>query len=182
MVKNKKLSKKTIILLSIVVGVVLVGGAYAAIQYRDSNNDSSPSQETINYGPPTEEEKQQAADNKNRIVAEDEKLKTQPQQAPGTQKTVKPVLTAGQYNDQVEVSGYMTTLFEDGGTCTATLTQNGQTVTKKSIGVKEGSSTYCPQIIIKTSELPSRADWSVVLNYNSATATGASDSKIVSVK
>lgn len=181
MKKLKRLSTKKKVLIAL-VGLVLVAGAgYAFMRYRDNN---SGEEGTINYGPPTEQEKQQAEDNKD-AVAERIKLEneaTQNPPSPNNKKSVTPIITHAAENDgQIHINAYVPGIFEEGGTCTATLTKDGATVTANSAGFGNVSTTGCTPIHIPRGEFSSSGDWKLVLSYSSNTAQGNSDSKTVRV-
>jgi cytoskeletal protein RodZ len=176
--KHFVLSKKVAL---IALAVILVGGGVAYITVKRHEAQQTPNS-PINLKPATKQDKQRAEDNKSRIVKEETSQNSQPQTT-NTKKSVTPTITyAGQYGDSVEVGGYVSGIFEDGGTCTATFTQNGASITKTSSGVENANSVSCPAITAKAEEFSPRGTWKVTLSYSSATASGVSESRNIEVK
>ena len=89
---------------------------------------------------------------------------------PGSKKQVTPVITNA---SQEQINAYVPGVFEEGGSCTATLTKGNKTVTKTSTGFQNVSYTSCAPINI-SGQLTERGTWSLVLSYNSTTAEGKS--------
>lgn len=173
--KKIRLTKKTAVIAAAAVITLGVGGFYV---YKTQIADPGPQPvNPINYDPPTEEEKKQAEDNKQRIVDE--------QNAPKTtgKKEVTPVITnASQLTQTITINAYVSGIFEDGGTCTATITQGSQTLVKTSQSFANASTTDCSPIRIDRSEFPSGGDWQVVIAYDSSAATGRSQSKTLALQ
>jgi hypothetical protein len=80
----------------------------------------------------------------------------------------------------VLIGGYVTGVLEDGGTCTATLTQGGRSVTGTSVSSADARTTACAEIQIPGSSLGSGA-WSAVLSYQSPRGTGEAQPVTVEV-
>jgi hypothetical protein len=124
-----------------------------------------------NLAAATQEEKQQAADNKDRIV-EEQNNQSQPTQSTSTPTPAKKQVTVTITNTKGNtVNAYVSGVFEDGGTCTATFTQGSTVETGTSTGFKNVSYTQCAPI---TYNLPNDGTWSVVVSYSSAAAEGTS--------
>lgn len=81
-----------------------------------------------------------------------------------------PGIAAGTF----DISGFVPVVVEDEGECTFTLTSGSQTVTKKSTGLADASSTTCGQVTVAGSEISS-GTWSVTLRYTSALYSGTSE-------
>lgn len=142
------------------------------------NDDASG----INYGPPTEEEIEETEDFKDSLPGQTTPPPTPP--PAGQKKTVTPIISSwGQVPDTkaVEVSGYINNLLENGGTCTAALALNGQTVTASRSATANAQNTSCGFISIDRSQL-SPGTWTVTLSYSSATAEGSSQSVALEVQ
>jgi len=175
----RAITNKKILIPSIIAVVALAGGG---VYYLKNRADEPKPTAFVNLDPPTEEEKQQAEDNKDRIVKEQEEQASQPPPSNGGPKSVTPVITSAElYNGAIEVSGFVPGVFEDGGTCTATLTKGSSKITKQVQGVKNVSNTQCNGFSVPASEL-SAGTWSVTLAYSSATAQGSSAASTVEVK
>jgi hypothetical protein len=169
------------------IAILIVGTASLWWVQQDSKTSSQQtakvegSQEDINFDPPTKEEKEGNDQNKTAIEQRD-KLE-QPGTSPAQTREVKPTITfADQYGTQVEVGGYVNSVVEDGGTCTARFTRGSSSFSKTSVGVRNASSTNCPVITADVSEFSSKGTWSVVLSYASSSVAGSSDSKNLEVK
>ncbi len=87
-----------------------------------------------------------------------------------SKKQVTPVITNA---SQEQINAYVPGVFEEGGSCTATLTKNNKTVTKTSTGFQNVSYTSCAPINI-SGQLTERGIWSLILSYNSTTVEGKS--------
>jgi hypothetical protein len=81
---------------------------------------------------------------------------------------------------QVQVGGYVAGVIEDGGTCTLTLTKDGQTVTGRSEAVADASTTACGAVTVPGDQV-SDGTWSARLAYESAAHVGTSDAWDVEV-
>ncbi len=72
----------------------------------------------------------------------------------------------------VEVNGFVSGVVESGGTCQATLTLNGVTVTGQVRGQADATTTVCPEIVLSDPRL-TPGTWKLVLSYRSATSSGS---------
>lgn len=166
--RNKSKKKKVIIF--IVVLVLLAGGAYAFMRDTSVRNSDTPAEEesdTINFTPATDEEKQETEDNKQRIINEQENATPPP--ADGSRRQVGVTVTSADANAVfVNVSG----VIEDDGTCTATFTRSGTTVTHSGAGIANVSYTQCS---VRPSTPLSSGNWQVVVTYTSPNAEGRSE-------
>lgn len=187
MVRKQKRSKnKKIIILS---ALLIVALAAAAFLYMRSRNDNSPqtqtpNAETVDLSPATDEDKARADQNKQAIVDQEEALKNQ---KPSTSKrSVKPVITsAGQQStgSAVKIRGYVPDTFEEGGTCTVTLSRNGSTsITRSVTAVTNVNAVDCPVTSINASDFPQKGSWTATITYTSASASGTSDGWQLEVK
>lgn len=174
MVKARSTKKRNIII-ALVILIVLAGAGFAYAQTRndseskkDSNNKS---QNDINFDPPTEQDKKDAEANKDRLVKEQQEIDNNNNSS--GKKSVQPTIS---YVDRYVINAYVTGIFEENGTCTATLTNGGQTITKTSTGFGNASYTQCSPIELNDANL-GNGIWTVKVNYSSATAEGNSEAK-----
>jgi hypothetical protein len=72
-----------------------------------------------------------------------------------------------------QVRGYAAGVVEDGGTCTLTLTKDGQQVTQGSEAMPDASTTTCGAVAVAGNRLGA-GTWEAVLSYDSATSSGSS--------
>ena len=134
--------------------------------------------EPVNLEPPTEQDLQ-AVDQQKQDIVKDGQATTPP---PSTGNTVTPVVTGGYYNPNVEVSGRIPGIFEEGGTCTFTLSKGPHTVQRETSGFKDYRDTLCTPIAVPRSEFPEAGDWTVNVSYISTTSSGSSSSIVIRVE
>ena len=159
--------------LAIVIALLLLtGGVYFAL-IRSNTSPSTENidsvtikeDESVNLAPPTEKERQEAERHK-------ENLANEPAPPPTTttgKRQVTPIITNADVN---EVNAYVTGIFEEGGTCTATLTKGPKKVTRSSTGFQNASYTSCAPIDVSGSLEP--GTWTAVVTYTSASSEGKS--------
>ena len=188
----KKLSKtplKKLVLLGLLIlfGVagILWGFDKAGVinlPFLSNNGTTTDITNGINYGPPTKQEKQDTEEFKKDLTNQDSNNETPT--TPGQKQTVTPIISSwGQVSStqNVEVSGYVTGVYENGGTCTANLEKDGQTVSQSQAATLNAQSISCGFISIDRSRL-SAGSWKTTLSYSSAAAEGTSQSLTVEVK
>jgi hypothetical protein len=73
-----------------------------------------------------------------------------------------------------EVSGFVSGVIEDGGTCRVTMTHDGETVTAEREGLADATTTACGVIEIGDPDMAS-GWWDAVLSYESPTSSGESE-------
>ncbi len=180
-IKNK--SKLTIIVFVVLIILSIGGGAYS-FQKMHTNNKPLPAPSTArsdpNLNPPTKEDQQRADKNKQDII-NSTAVDTKP--AVNGKTAVKPTITyAATYGDSVEVGAYVSGIFEDNGSCTATFS-NGNTRLEKQVSAVKGSSVVnCPAMSLPSSSFSPKGTWSVVVSYNSTAAVGESAPRQLEVK
>lgn len=180
--KNKKVShKKTYILVAVALFIV-AGAAIMAFRQFTKNDQPSAStvrtseRDTINFDPPTQEE-QEAGDKKKEEITKE----PAPSTPPPAGGTADVLITYGDvYNDKVEVAAYITNVFEEGGTCKLTLKKGTTERTTTTQGVKNVSTTNCPAMAIATNTL-SPGVWTATVTYTSATLSGTSKAKDITI-
>lgn len=181
MVKNKKLlGKKFIIIAALVVTVLAVGFYVGQDDFRKgssaSERDISSQVNKVDYGPPTEEEAS-AGDKQKRENIQRNQLEENTSK-PNSAQVV--LVDASQYGDTIEIRSYVANVFEDGGTCTAIVTKNGEPqITKSSTGFRDAKTTQCGTITIPRTALSSSGSWQVIVKYESSSASGQSSSSII---
>lgn len=78
-----------------------------------------------------------------------------------------------------QLSGVVTDVIEDGGTCTFTLRKGAVAIQRQQPGAADATSTSCGTVEVPAAEL-SAGTWDASLTYTSATGTGSSaTSKVV---
>ncbi|MFO0920846.1 MAG: hypothetical protein U0451_04210 [Candidatus Saccharimonadales bacterium] len=174
---NKNQNPKKIMIIVLVSTLVFVGVTllYVYIQKKPSPNNEIKPVNTINYSPPTKEELKETETFKNNQPSTEEP--TNPS------SHVTPIISyAGQFDSLVELSGFIPSKIEDGGTCTAIFSNDKAVVTKTSSAVKDATTTRCSLISFPTTELTPKGNWNVVLQYKSTSSQGTSSSTNFEVK
>jgi hypothetical protein len=167
--------------LAVVLVVAALGAGAFVLKDHSKNSDSKISEKpravnSVDYSGPTEEEVASGDKQKAENVERD----NQPNTPPHTANVV--VVDGSQYNDTVEVRAYISNIYEDGGECTATLTNNGPTITETSKAFKDATTTQCGTIDIPRSKFATAGDWQLLVTYSSASVTGTAAAKTVTIK
>jgi len=166
-VKNKRLAL-------LIVAVVVAGALLWYWHTRDNSTStsggySSPQTSNgINYGPPTATEKQDSQDAKSRDLENSNSTPPVVDSSGKKQVTVQ-IISANRTSIKANIVG----VFEDGGTCTATLSKGGQTKTFTSSGIASSNYTQCEPIALTGI---TESGWSAVVSYSSSTSAGQSPS------
>lgn len=182
MAKNKKQSlslqknsKRPVMLWGSVLIIICILAflGYLAFNRGSVNNEltGTTAEPYINLDPPTETDKLEADQNKERLTQTKEVEESDIPSNSSQKKSVKPTITEASRNT---VRGYVTGIFEEGGTCTANFTKDGQTLTKTSEGFQNASYTQCAPIDF-ASDFLSSGKWAVKLTYSSSVSAGESD-------
>jgi hypothetical protein len=187
--KSKKLyPKKALVILAVLIltgflVLVLEKTGVINLYERNTNNLPEAQQDAINYGPATEEEKNAAEDNKQRLTIEQQQNQTQPQQPTGDQKiSVTPVFGYIEISEsQINSNGFITTMIEEGGTCTLTLKKDGVTKQTSNTSLADAQSTVCGLMQISTDGL-SIGNWTATISYSSDKYEGVSEERLVKVE
>ena len=165
-----------VVLALVALAIILLGRG----QSKNSIEQRPPN--TVDYGPPSEEEKKETE------AFKEEQQKGTPQPTPppsnGKQSVTPTISYVGQYDAAIEASAFVSTIFEDGGICTLTLTHNGQSVTKTSPASKDAKTTRCELFAFDAKELRQKGagTWTATVSYESATAKGTSQPSEFEVK
>lgn len=185
-IKKTRKNKKIKVLLIISLVFVLTGTIYFFAQRQNQSSKEQTvatedrSSTDIDLSPATEEDKKRADENKEKIVQD---IETQKSSEPSTNlKKVSPIITyAGQYGDIVEVGGNVNTL-EDNGKCIAVFSNSSSSFERQVTAIRDAQSVNCPVISVPVKDFNPKGTWSVVLKYQSTTASGTSEIKNIEVK
>ena len=187
--KTKRITnKKKILFLSLAVILIASAGGAHALYSRKENakkkstdvSQNNPPASGINLDPPTEEEKRETENHKQELKKKLGDGNITPTPQPDSQAAV--IMTYATYTNQgVEVGGFVSNIFEDGGTCTLTLTKGSLKATGTSQGFADVNKTTCQVIIINRNQLDEPGEWTAVLSYKSSKAEGSSSPKTISV-
>lgn len=170
----KLLNKKVLVI--VVIALLLGAGA---VGYKLTRNDSAAGTSggsKVNLKPATESEKKETEAHKDELAKNSGN--TSNPSSTDSRKAVTPVITRAA---QDVVNAYVSGIFEEGGRCTATFTQDSRSFSKTSKGVQNASYTQCEPIFLSKTDFPSTGTWSVVVKYESATALGASQAAQLTV-
>ena len=189
---SRKPSHKVAIISIIVVVLLLAGGAFYHFHNASSPKPTTSTGSTINYGPPTDAQKSDAQRHKDQLAnnAQNNNSQTgvgtdQGSTSPASKRQVTPLISSwGKNPDDTQnfyVNGFVPNLVEDGGTCTLTMTKNGQTVTQTKAAVINATNTSCGEIAVPYASLGKGTTWQANLRYSSATAEGTSATTSVEV-
>lgn len=184
-IKSKKIKSNTKTLLLVLV-ILLIGSTYYILA--NDNSDYSdilgvnptPTVDFINLDPPTQQDKQEVEQNKQEILKPEKDKVSQPE--PTKTNATMIITYAGQYNGVIEAASIVQGIFEDGGVCTYTLTNQTQSIQKVSTGVANVSNTLCPAISIERSEVNSFGLWVMSVTYVSNTITATSNLVEIEIK
>jgi cytoskeletal protein RodZ len=179
--KNKKSYKKLIVLIAIIL-VLLAGASYVALahpfnrQQTTTSPENSPTRpvNSVDYNPPTEQNKQDSQDAKQRDI-------NQQQNNPPTNPSITVTIArAGQTGAGQPLSVRTTIGGITNGTCNATLTSNGQTVTGSGTVTLTGTSYAC-NIDIPTSSFPTGGQWQLSITATNGSATSPAATQTVTI-
>jgi hypothetical protein len=171
---NKMLKTTKAKLIVVVIAVVLLVAGVRAFRggndaqksgvVTPATSSQTPNGAQPNLNPPTEAEKNATEAHKDALVQ---------QEASGNKTTssVTPIITSASTNG---VNGFVSGVFEDGGTCTFAFTKNSETFTKTTAGFKNATSTNCTPLSLSSSDFPSSGNWTVVLSYSSSSVSKVS--------
>jgi hypothetical protein len=168
----KRSSRKLYVLVIAVLVLASLGAGFAVYHKRNTDKQltkvaslTDKQKEDINFDPPTDQEVSDTDKHKDDIVKENQ----QNDQPTSGKRAVSPIIS---YIDKSTANAYVTGVFEEGGTCTLTLTKGGQSFTKTSSGFENASYTQCAPIDISSFSLS--GSYSATLKYESPTALGSS--------
>lgn len=185
--QNKKLTGKAIILVAAAVFVVLGAGVALALHYRQGNSAQAAAK--AHAAALKKVEKQDVNDNKAAIAAQQSSTpsKTNSDGAgnSNTATGISVVITSAQeVASSVQVSSYVSGVFEDGGTCTLTLKKDSQVVTRTAQGLADASHTTCPTFTIDNNghAVLGAGMWAATVSYSSAAHPSVATSQIQAFK
>lgn len=167
MFKNKKTNKNAKVVISVCIILVIATVGIWLWQKPGGKTTPADSAEgnSINYSPPTDQEIKETEQNKKEL--EDRSHSGSGSNQPSN-ASANAILTRV---SSTEASGYISNVFEDGGTCTIVITKGSTKVTASSTGFKDVNKTSCSPLNYSTL---GSGDWSAVLSYNSSTISGSS--------
>jgi hypothetical protein len=164
--RKSSIDRKTALVAGLIIICLLAVGMF--VVHRNAKNVKSPQiigtdGQKVTLTPATPQEKRAADDHKSSILQKDEAInKAEPDNTPVSASLV---ITEA---SSTSVRAYISGVYEDGGSCTATAVQGSQKVTASSVGFKNVSYTQCPSMT--WSSPLSGGAWTVKVTYKSNTA------------
>lgn len=172
---SRKSKGKLIITLSLIVVLLLTGGAFAywklAPQKGDQGTGQTKTESSTNYKPPTDDEKAAGSSQKQETVTNDKNGND------SSTPNLPVTITAANQNGNVLNIRTLIAAVSSTGSCTLTLTNNGQTVTKTSGIQALAESSTCKGFDIPTGEL-SKGKWHIVIKVTTGSASGQAEQDI----
>ncbi len=149
---------------------------------RDTDTSASTGN-PIGYGPPTAEDLEAVEKNKDRLIDEQERAQNQNSQTLQTGDRIKVTPMIGYIESDtrgVRANGFISTMIEEGGTCTFTLSRQGTAVEASHESLADAQSTVCGLMEIGMSRL-SPGNWTATISYSSDRYAGVSEEKMITV-
>lgn len=176
--KNMKLSqrsqqKRSALPVLILTAIILIAAAVGMYVFFTR---PKPVENRVNYNPPTNNERQDAIDQKEKNQQREEIEKSDV--VPSTANVV--ITDANQYDNSIEVRGYVDNVYEDGGSCTATFTLGSAKVSKTLPIIKDAKTLQCGALDFERAQF-SPGTWTMTLIYKSSTVQGSA-TKDVDIK
>jgi hypothetical protein len=181
MAKSKFYKNRKFIICAAVLAALVIGAVVYAQTRTDNSTNVNPPASPVSTTNQTQTSEQQKAENdarKDAIVQQQQALQNAAPSSPGTKKQVSVIISNASSS---RISAYVSGVFEDGGTCTATFTQGSQKFTRTSAGFENATTTNCTPINLSSSDFPSKGTWNLSVSYSSANAQGTSETKTVEV-
>jgi len=132
----------------------------------------------VNLAPPTVAEQKSTESHKDSLAQSSKDHSS-------NSTTVQPVIVyAGQDKPggPVFVSGYVSGVTEEGGSCILTFQLDGKVVTKLFTGSRNATTTSCGNMTVEKVDFTKSGSWSLTLEYKTAAHEGTSPITIVVVK
>jgi cytoskeletal protein RodZ len=173
----KKTSRKKLFL-SLIVGVLLVGGVGVPMAYHLHKKDSSQTGHSgvnqVNYGAPKKEDSAQTSSSKNDVAQKPADPDGKPEPAQPTAPVSATLTQAQQQDATITIRALVNGT--NSGTCQLTLSQGGQPDITRSAAVGvQANYAICQGFDLPTSDFPTSGNWSLslVIQTSSGTSTPA---------
>lgn len=174
--KKSFFTRTRIIIIAAVLVLAVGGAAFWWFFMRTSNTPAATN--TVNYGPATEQDKQDSADAKQRAVDESETPEPSEPTVPTSDTLIVTINRASQAAPGQAVAIRTQIDGAASGTCEATLTKGGSTVSKTFTIATEATVTTCNGDV-DASEFASAGEWNLtVIAKSSGVASKPATQKI----
>ncbi len=171
-------SKKILIPAALAITLVVATFFVYTTSNRNSNTPTTPTQTDTSDASPTEQEQKAGDEQKQIISTQEENIAKQPS---GLKEATVVITDAGQYGQSVEVRAFVSNIYEN-GTCMITVKNGGTVITKDTPAYKDATTTQCTNPMILRSEFPNGGDWYVKVHFSSASSSGESESKLITLQ
>lgn len=175
--KIKKLNKWLVISTVLIIILVSCFVYFLVIHKKNTSSNGGKTwgqQGSINYGPPTSQEIKDSQNIKENIDNSSQNSTNNNSNSDNKRKVTPIISYAEQYGKNIEVSSYVSGVFEDGGQCSIKLTLNDKVVSRTVTGVKDATTTRCPTVSIPITEFTNSGTWNLKVSYESSTSSGVS--------
>lgn len=185
---NKQTKTIIIIASSVVISLVIGWGAFSYYKkvwpfaaQESVTPTSAEGDDSINLDPPTQQEIEESQDAKKRVTQTDQNPNESIDAEQSEKKSVGVGISfADVYKGNLEIRAFTNGAIQGTGTCTATVTKGGQTITKSVKAFIDTSSTQCHPIYIPVEDL-NAGTWNVSVKFVSPDHEGVSETVEVSV-
>lgn len=178
--KKIKINKKSILVLVsvMITGVIVTVYFVNNLQNKENAPLDNPSESQVEKTPSYSEDK--TAVEKRQALDESSSKKG----SNVNKKDVEPVISSWGQTPQkkdLNISGYVSSVYENGGICTVKISKSGQALQKSQTARKDAQVTTCGKITFDRSDL-SKGMWTATLTYESNKAEGSSQSVNIEVE
>ncbi|HSH56293.1 MAG TPA: hypothetical protein VK983_05750 [Candidatus Limnocylindrales bacterium] len=166
--------------------------AALALPHLSSQNNTavqSTTEEKLDLSPPTAEDKKATEQNKDDLAKQLDGQNKEGTTAPvapvdenGKKQAQVSISSASQNNESVRIAAFVSNVFEEGGTCSLTISKGTSTINRTSEGFQNASYTQCTPFTISRSEFATTGSWTATVHYSSTTSAGKSTPTPVEVK
>lgn len=173
-------TKKLLIPLLIVLGVVLIGGSVGAYYLLGNSSNTTSSETTPTPNSTTDQSPQKPEDKEGQPNTDTTPSTPQPDQS-GI-RSVSMVASADISGDMVYIRGGINASDISSGTCFAELKGPNNSVIKKDTSLLTNSTTTdCKTVVVSKSEL-SKGTWTITLNYLNEDVKGTSSAISITIE
>lgn len=165
---------KRIIIISILIAVLGIGGYAAFAATQEIWPFAADKAENVDHNPPSDDQRKAGEETSQQAKEAESAAEEDPKQNDGseggdTSDVALSITSAEQQNDQLQIRTLIHSI--QAGTCTLTLSSGGQTITRSAETQSMASSSTCMGFDIPLSELTT-GEWTITINYQGADLSG----------
>ncbi len=180
-------NKKSLVLVLISAAIVILIGYFAFAYFSKAawpflgTQKTDSSSET--YAPPTEQEVKDSQDAKKNNTSQEQQDTDNSSPDTALKNVSVAIAYAGfdETENAIDIRAFTPDVMEANATCTATLTQGEETVTKSSKSFIDSTSSQCEPILFPLSDFPSSGAWDATVTYKSDRYNGVSNTMTTEV-